>query len=126
MKTIIRTENAPAAIGPYNQAAEYNGLIFTAGQIPLDPETGKLVETSFGDRVYQVMNNLKAILEEAGSDFSKVIKTTIYVTDLGNYAELNKIYGEFFPGENAPARAAIQVAGLPLGTDVEIEMIAHK
>ncbi len=126
MKKIINTDKAPAALGPYSQAVEINGLIFTAGQIPLNPATGKLVDTSFGDRVYQVMHNLEAILEAAGSDFSKVVKTNIFVTDLGNYAELNKIYGEFFPGEGAPARAAIQVAGLPLGTDVEIEMIAHK
>lgn len=126
MKTIIRTENAPGAIGPYNQAVEINGLIYTAGQIPLNPATGKLVESSFADRVYQVMNNLKGILDAAGSDFSKVIKTTIFVTDLGQYAELNKIYGEYFPGEDAPARSAVQVAALPLGTDVEIEMIATK
>lgn len=126
MKRIISTEAAPAAIGPYNQAVEINGLIFTAGQIPLDPATGKLVETSFEDRVYQVMRNLKAILEAAGSDFTKVVKTNIYVTDLGQYAELNRIYGEFFPGDNAPARAAVEVAGLPLGTDVEIEMVAYK
>jgi len=126
MKNIIRTDAAPAAIGPYNQAVEINGLIYTAGQIPLDPATGKLVEGAFGDRVYQVMNNLKAILEAAGSDFSKVVKVNIYVTDLGQYAELNRIYGEYFPGDDAPARAAVQVAGLPLGTDVEIEMVAHK
>ena len=126
MKNIIRTDAAPAAIGPYNQAVEINGLIYTAGQIPLDPATGKLVETSFSDRVYQVMNNLKAILEAAGSDFSKVVKPNIYVTDLGQYAELNRIYGEFFPGDDAPARAAVQVAALPLGTDVEIEMVAYK
>jgi 2-iminobutanoate/2-iminopropanoate deaminase len=122
MKNIIRTDKAPAAIGPYNQAVEINGLIYTAGQIPLDPATGKLVEGSFSDRVYQVMNNLKAILEAAGSDLSKVVKTNIYVTDLGQYADLNRIYGEFFPGDDAPARAAVQVAGLPLG----IEMVAHK
>jgi len=126
MKRIISTEAAPAAIGPYNQAVEINGLIYTAGQIPLDPATGKLVDTSFADRVYQVMNNLKAILEAAESDFSKVVKTNIYVTDLGQYAELNRIYGEFFPGDAAPARAAVEVSGLPLGTDVEIEMVAHK
>ncbi len=126
MKRIISTAKAPAALGPYSQGVEFNGLIFTAGQIPLDPATGKLVETSFGQRVYQVMHNLEAILQEAGSDFSKVIKTTIFVTDLENYAELNKIYGEFFAGDQAPARSAIQVAGLPLGTDVEIEMIAYK
>ena len=100
MKKIISTEKAPAALGPYNQAVEINGLIYTAGQIPLNPETGKLVESSFADRVHQVMNNLKAILEEAGSDLSKVVKTTIFVTDLGKYAELNGIYGEYFQGEN--------------------------
>ncbi len=126
MKNIIRTDAAPAALGPYNQAVEINGLIYTAGQIPLDPATGKLVESSFSDRVHQVMNNLKAILDTAGSDFSKVLKSTIYVTDLGQYAELNRIYGEYFPGEDAPARSAVQVSALPLGTDVEIEMVAHK
>ncbi len=126
MKNIINTTNAPAALGPYNQAVEINGLIFTAGQIPLDPATGKLVETSFADRVHQVMKNLEAILAEADSDFSKVVKTNIFVTDLGKYAELNAIYGEYFPGDDAPARAAIQVVALPLGTDVEIEMIASK
>ena len=126
MKNIIRTDKAPAALGPYNQGVEMNGFIFTAGQIPLNPVTGKLVEGSFSDRVYQVMNNLKAVLEAGGSDFSKVVKTTIFVTDMGKYGELNKIYGEFFPGDNAPARSAVQVAALPLGTDVEIEMIASK
>ncbi|NQV29975.1 MAG: RidA family protein [Candidatus Marinimicrobia bacterium] len=126
MKRIINTEKAPAALGPYNQGVEINGFIFTAGQIPLDPATGKLVDTSFGDRVYQVMNNLQAVLEAGGSDFSKVVKTTIFVTDMGNYGEVNKIYGEFFTSDHAPARSAVQVAALPLGTDVEIEMIAHK
>jgi len=126
VKRIINTEKAPAALGPYNQGVEINGFIFTAGQIPLDPATGKLVDTSFGDRVYQVMNNLQAVLEAGGSDFSKVVKTTIFVTDMGNYGEVNKIYGEFFTSDHAPARSAVQVAALPLGTDVEIEMIAHK
>jgi len=126
MHHIIRTKQAPAAIGPYNQAVEYNGLIHTAGQIPLDPETGKLVTGTFADRVDQVMRNLQEILTAAGSDFSKVIKTNIYVTDLAAYAELNQVYGKYFTAEQAPARAAIQVAALPLGTDVEIELIAHK
>lgn len=126
MKKVVRTDAAPAAIGPYNQAVVYNGLIYTAGQIPLDPTTMKLVDTSFEDRVYQVMHNLKAILEAAGSDFSKVIKSTIYVTDLGQYADLNRIYAEFFTGDDAPARSAVEVAGLPLGTDVEIEMVAYQ
>lgn len=126
MKTIVKTDRAPAAIGPYNQAATIGDLIYTAGQIPLNPATGKLVEGSFAERVEQVMKNLEAILAEAGSDFSKVIKTTIYVTDLGQYGVLNEVYGRYFEEATAPARAAIQVAGLPLGTDVEIEMIAHR
>jgi 2-iminobutanoate/2-iminopropanoate deaminase len=125
MKLTVSTEKAPAAIGPYNQAVQVNGLIYTAGQIPLDPVTGKLVESSFADRVHQVMRNLQNILEAAGSDFSKVIKTTIFVTDLGQYAELNAVYANYFSEENAPARSAVQVAGLPLGTDVEIEMVAY-
>ena len=126
MKNIVRTDTAPSAIGPYNQAVELNGLIFTAGQIPLNPKTGKLIDTSFSDRVHQVMNNLKAILDTAGSDFSKVIKSTIYVTDLGQYAELNQIYGQYFPGDDAPARSAVQVTALPMGTDIEIDMVAYK
>lgn len=126
MKKIISTERAPAALGPYNQAVEINGLIFTAGQIAIDPATGELVRTSFEERVHRVMKNLRAILEAAGSDFSRVVKTNIFVTDLGQYEELNRIYAEYFTAEDAPARAAIQVVALPLGTDVEIEMIAHK
>jgi len=126
MKKIISTERAPAALGPYNQAVEINGLIFTAGQIAIDPATGELVRSSFEERVHRVMKNLRAILEAAGSDFSRVVKTNIFVTDLGQYEELNRIYAEYFTAEDAPARAAIQVVALPLGTDVEIEMIAHK
>lgn len=125
-KNIIATPKAPAALGPYNQGVEINGLIYTAGQIALDPATGKMVETSFEDRVYQVLHNLQAILEAGGSDFSKVVKTNIYVTDMKNYAALNAIYSEFFPPEAAPARALVEVRGLPLGTDVEIEMVAHQ
>lgn len=126
MKSTIKTDKAPAAIGPYNQAVEVNGLIYTAGQIPLDPKTGKLVDSSFEDRVHQVMKNLRGILEAAGSDFTRVIKSTIFVTDLGQYAELNAVYAEYFPEDIAPARSAVQVAALPLGTDVEIEMVAYK
>ena len=126
MKTLIKTDKAPAAIGPYNQAVEVNGMIYTAGQIPLDPATGQLVDTSFADRVHQVMKNLQGILAAAGSDFSKVVKATIFVTDLGQFAELNAVYAEYFPEDIAPARSTVQVAALPLGTDVEIEMIALK
>ncbi len=124
MKTIISTPAAPAAIGPYNQAVVSNGMLFTAGQIPLDPSTGELVSGSFQDRVHRVMANLAAILSEAGSDFSKVVKTNIYITDMGLFPELNAVYGEYFAAENAPARATVQVAALPLGTDVEIDVVA--
>ena len=124
MKDIISTSDAPAAIGPYNQAVKLGNLLFTAGQIPLNPATGQLVEGGFPDRVRQVMHNLQAILEAGGSSFERVVKTTIYVTDLSTFAELNRVYAEFFSETTAPARATVQVAGLPLGCDVEIEMIA--
>ncbi len=127
MKQIVKTTDAPAAIGPYNQAVIIGDLVFTAGQIALDPNTGKLIEGSFRDRVRRVMENLRAVLEAAGSDFSKVLKVTIYVTDLAAFGELNQIYGEYFPdGEQAPARSTVQVAALPLGTDVEIDMVAYR
>lgn len=125
MKSIIETNKAPKALGPYSQAIEYKGVIYTSGQIAIDLVTGKIVAGDFAARVHQVMHNLAAVLEAAGSDFSKVIKTTIFVTDLSKYAILNEIYGEYV-NASKPARATVQVAALPLGTDVEIEMIAHK
>ena len=125
MQKIIQTDKAPQAIGPYSQAVEYANLVYTSGQIALDPTTGKMVEGDFPERVHQVMHNLAAVLAAAGTGFDKVIKTTIYVTDLAKFAELNAIYGEHM-GNAKPARATVQVAALPLGTDVEIDMIAHK
>jgi len=125
MKTIIEIDKAPKALGPYSQAIEYDGLIYTSGQIAINPETGKIVEGDFAARVHQVMHNLATVLEAGGSDFSKVIKTTIFVTDLSKFAVLNEIYGGYVSASK-PARATVQVAALPLGTDVEIEMIAHK
>ncbi len=125
MKTIINTPKAPAAIGPYSQAVEFGDFIFTSGQIALDPATGKLIEGSFENRVRQVMKNLVAVLAAGDCDFSNVLKTTIYVTDLANFSVLNQIYGEYL-GAAEPARATIQVAALPLGTDIEIDMIAHR
>lgn len=125
MKTLIETTKAPKALGPYSQGVAYGGFIYTSGQIAINPETGKLVEGDFAARVHQVMHNLAAVLEAAGSDFTKVVKTTIFVTDLSKFAELNEIYGQYVSAAK-PARATVQVAGLPLGTDVEIEMIAHQ
>ena len=125
MKTIIEIDKAPKALGPYSQAIEYDGLIYTSGQIAINPETGKIVEGDFAARVHQVMHNLAAVLEAGGSDFTKVIKSTIFVTDLSKFAVLNEIYGGYVSASK-PARATVQVAALPLGTDVEIEMIAHK
>lgn len=124
MQTIISTSEAPAAIGPYNQAIVANGMIFTAGQIPLNPLNGKIVEGSFNDRVTQVMNNLDAILKAAGSSFSKVVKVNIFVTDLAYFSELNTVYGRYFDADRAPARSTVQVAALPMGVDVEIDMVA--
>ena len=125
MKSILRTSQAPAAIGPYNQAVITGNRLYTAGQIPLDPATGQLVEGDFKDRVRRVMHNLEAILQAGGTHFENVVKTTIFVTDLGQFAELNEVYAEFFEAETAPARSTVEVAALPLGTDVEIEMIAE-
>ncbi|MCF7801835.1 MAG: RidA family protein [Candidatus Marinimicrobia bacterium] len=125
MKTTIQTDSAPQALGPYSQAVEYKGMVYTSGQIAMDAETGRMIEGEFSTRVHQVMHNLYEVLKAAGTDFTKVVKTTIYVTDLGKFGELNTIYGEYM-GESRPARATVQVAALPLGTDVEIEMVAYK
>ena len=124
MKT-ISTANAPAAIGPYSQAVEVNGLIFVSGQLPIDPATGVLVEGDAKVVTRQSMNNIKAILEAAGSSMDKVVKTTVLVQDLGTFGDVNAAYGEFF-GENAPARACFQVAALPKGAMIEIEAVAYK
>ena len=122
---IIKTSNAPAAIGPYSQGIEHNDLVFTSGQIPLDPNTGKLVEGDFKKEVTQVLNNVDAVLKEGGSALDKAIKLTVFVTDLGKFSELNEVFKSVF-GENPPARSALQVSALPLGVRVEIEAIGTK
>jgi len=124
-KKIIRTDNAPAPIGPYNQAVQFGNLLFVSGQIPLDPKTGELVTVDIESETKLVMENLKAILTEAGMDFSNVIKTSIFLMDMGQFAKMNEIYGSYF-SENPPARETVQVAGLPRGVHVEISMIAGK
>jgi len=124
-KKIIRTENAPAPIGPYNQAVQFGNLLFVSGQIALDPQTGQLVTGDIQTETKLIMENLKAILTEAGMDFSNVIKTSIFLMDMGQFAQVNEIYGSYF-SENPPARETVQVAGLPRGVNVEISMIVGK
>ena len=122
-KQIVSTENAPAAIGPYSQAVRVGELIFTAGQIALVPETGKLIEGDIETQTRQVMENLAAVLQAAGSSLTQVVKTTIFVTDINDFAKVNQVYGSFFQ-DNPPARSTVQVAALPLGANVEIEVVA--
>lgn len=124
-KKIINTNNAPAPIGPYNQAVEYGNLLFISGQIPIDPKTGNLVDGDVKAETTQVMENLKAILTEAGLDFSNILKTTIFLMDMGQFPQVNEIYGQYFTTD-APARETVQVAGLPKGVKVEISMVAGK
>jgi 2-iminobutanoate/2-iminopropanoate deaminase len=122
-RTIISTKQAPAAVGPYSQAVKIGDLVFTAGQIPLVPETGKLVEGGIEAQTTQVMENLSAVLTAAGSSLAQVVKTTIFVTSLSDFAAINAVYGSYFQAD-PPARSTVQVAGLPLGANVEIEVVA--
>ena len=119
----VATPDAPKAIGPYSQAVKANGIVYTSGQIALDPATGNLVEGSFEDQVHRVMRNLEAVLKAAGSGFDRVLRATVYVTDLQNFGALNTIYEEYF-GTHKPARTTIQASALPKGSMVEIDLIA--
>lgn len=119
----VSTKKAPAAIGSYSQGISANGFVFVSGQLPINPSTGTIVEGSIKDRTIQSMMNIGEILKEAGSGLDKVVKTTIFVTNLELFGEVNEAYGTFFGG-NAPARACVQVAALPKGADIEIEAIA--
>ena len=125
MKKVILSSKAPAPIGPYSQAIEANGTLYVSGQIPIDPATGQVVAGGIEPQAKQVMQSLKAILEEAGYTFDQVVKTTILLDDLGNFAKVNEIYGSYF-SEGAPARETYQVAKLPKGVAVEISCIAVK
>ncbi|MCI8349102.1 MAG: RidA family protein [Firmicutes bacterium] len=124
MRKIVATEKAPAAIGPYAQANIYGNLVFTSGQIPLDPATGQVVEGGVEEQTRQVFANIKAVLEEAGSGLDKVLKTTCFLKDMGDFAVVNEIYGGYFDGEY-PSRSAIEVARLPKDVLIEIETIAY-
>jgi 2-iminobutanoate/2-iminopropanoate deaminase len=124
-KKVIATKEAPAAIGPYSQAIEWGELVFTSGQIALDSATGEMVEGDVSVQTRQVMTNLRSLLAAAGCQMEQVLKTTIFVMDMEDFAAVNAVYGEFF-GEEPPARATVQVAGLPKGALVEIEAVASR
>ncbi len=123
-KQIVSTEAAPAAIGPYSQATKIDELVFSSGQIPLDPSTMEVVAGGIAEQTKQVMKNLMAVLEAAGADASTVFKTTCFLSDMANFAAFNEIYAEYFP-ENPPARSCVEVARLPKDVLVEVEAIAH-
>jgi 2-iminobutanoate/2-iminopropanoate deaminase len=123
-KIEIRTDAAPAPVGPYSQAIRMADLVFLSGQIPLDPKTGTIVPGEIEDETRQVLSNLKAVLGAAGSDLARVIKTTVYLTDMSLFPRVNAIYAEAFDIEPAPARATVEVSALPLGARVEIDAIA--
>ncbi|MEO7166748.1 MAG: RidA family protein [Chthoniobacterales bacterium] len=123
MKKIVATTNAPAAIGPYSQAIRCGAMLFCAGQIPLDPTTGQIVEGDISVQAKRVLENVAAILKEAHLSFDHVVKTTIFLTDMGDFQTVNEIYGTYFR-ENPPARSTVAVSALPKGANVEIEVIA--
>jgi 2-iminobutanoate/2-iminopropanoate deaminase len=125
MKNAVETADAPKAVGPYSQAINQNGWLYCSGQIPLDPNSGQLIEGDIVAQTHQVMKNLEAVLKAAGYDFSSVVKSTIYLQDLKNFSKVNEVYAGYL-SQPFPARAAFEVAGLPLGADVEIEMIAYR
>jgi 2-iminobutanoate/2-iminopropanoate deaminase len=122
VRTTVTTPLAPAAIGPYSQAVRAGNTLYCSGQIPLDPQTGQLVTGSIGDETRRVLENLRAVIEAAGARMESIVRTTIYLTDLGTFAEVNLVYGEYFPS-SPPARATVGVAALPRGARVEIDAI---
>ena len=124
-KKIIVTDNAPAPIGPYNQAVQFGNMLFISGQVAIDPQSGEVVQGDIKTETTKVMQNLQAILTAAGMDFSNVLKTTIFLMDMGQFAQVNEVYGSYFAADT-PARETVQVSGLPKSVNVEISMIAGK
>lgn len=123
MKQIVSTPSAPKAIGPYSQAVLHNGLAFLSGQIPLDPVTNQIVDGDVVRQTERVLENVKAVLEACGSSLDRVLKTTVFLKDMGEFAKMNEVYGRYFP-ENAPARSTVEAARLPRDVRVEIEVVA--
>jgi 2-iminobutanoate/2-iminopropanoate deaminase len=123
MREIISTDKAPGAIGPYSQAIKTGGVVYCSGQIPIDPETGEFVSNDISEQTEQVLKNLSAVLEAAGASLGSVVKTTVFLADMSDFAAMNEVYGRFF-SENKPARATVQAARLPRDARVEIECIA--
>ena len=126
MKKIINTSKAPAPIGPYNQAVLNGDMLYTSGQIAIDPKTGELVTGSIQEETELVMQNLKAILTEAGMTFENVLKASIFISDMHNFAQINEVYSRYFDADTAPARETVEVANLPKFVNVEISVIASK
>lgn len=126
-RTVIATDGAPAAIGPYSQAVRVGNLLFTAGQIPLDPATGQVVASGITEQTTRVLENLRAIVEAAGSSLNRAVKTTVFLKDMGDFAAMNAVYGTYLGtnGEAPPARTTVEVARLPKNVLVEIEMVAE-
>lgn len=125
MNKIVNTTNAPAPIGPYNQAVIAGGFLFMSGQVAINPATGEIIQSTLAEETHQVMRNIKAVLLEAGYGFEHVVKTTIFLSDMSLFAEINELYGSYFES-NFPARETVAVKGLPKGVNVEISMTAYK
>lgn len=123
MKKVIASSAAPKAVGPYSQAIQAGDYLFASGQLPVDPAVGKIIEGDIQAQFHQIMKNLNAVLQEAGLSFNDVVKTTVFVTDMADFAAINAVYAEYFP-KDKPARSCVQVAALPLGGQVEMELIA--
>lgn len=124
MKKQIKTDKAPAALGPYSQAIAANGMLYASGQVPIDPATGELAGSTIEEQARQVFENLRQVLAAVGTDFGKVVKTTVFLTDLANFATVNEIYAGYFT-EPYPARSCVQIVALPKGSLLEIELIAE-
>lgn len=125
MRKIVSTNKAPAAIGPYSQANILGNIVFTSGQIPLDPATGEIVGTTVEEQAHQVLKNIKALLEASGSSMEKVLKTTVFIKNMDDFAKMNAVYAEYFVEGSYPSRSAVEVARLPKDVLVEIETIAY-
>ena len=124
MKKTINTNKAPLPVGPYNQAVMVKNTLYISGQVALNPTTNELIQGSINEESHQIMKNIESILKEAGLDFKNVVRSKIYLTDMSNFSKVNKVYGSYFEKGHEPARTTIEVSGLPLGVDVEIDMIA--